>query len=305
MPPCARRCIDRKLPMPGMIRRTLLIGGAAAAAGGLAFWRWRRPSVGEIAYGRGPRQVMDVTLPGGPGPFPVLVMIHGGAFQMGDKTDLAVWPEVLEAGIAVVRLNYRLTGTDIWPAQVEDILSAIVYLQRNGADLGLDPSRIVLLGHSAGAFLAVSTALSLVEVGLPPRGVVSLFGPMDFSTMDQDLATLGRNPVMGATDAADSPESRLLGFAVGADRSAARAMGPIGRLDRLREPLPAILIRHGDADPMVADLQARRLREAWLEADPSAAVDYALVPGAGHGGTEFETDPVRSDILAFVTGALA
>jgi acetyl esterase/lipase len=290
--------------MPGLIRRTLLIGGVAAAAGGVALWRWRRPVVDDIAYGSGPRQVMDLTLPAGPGPFPVLVMIHGGAFMMGDKSDLAVWPELLAAGIAVVRLNYRLSGTDPWPAQAEDCLAAIVHLQRNGAALGIDPSRIVLLGHSAGAFLAVSTALSLVEVGLPPRGVVSLYGPMDFSTMDQDLATLGRSPVMGATDAADSPESRLLGFAVGEDRAAARAIGPIGRLDRLREPLPPILIRHGDADPMVADLQAKRLREAWVAADPAARIDYALVPGAGHGGAEFETDPVRADILAFVTAAL-
>jgi acetyl esterase/lipase len=291
--------------MPGLIRRTFLIGGVAAAAGGVALWRSRGTGALDIAYGAGPRQVMDLTVPAGGTAAPVLVMIHGGAFQMGDKSNLAVWPEVVAAGIAVVRLNYRLTATDPWPAQADDCLSAIVHLQREGAALGLDPSRIVLLGHSAGAFLAVSTALSLVEVGLPPRGVVSLYGPMDFSTMDEDLAALGRNPVMGATDAADSPESRLLGFPVGTDRAAARAMGPVGRLDRLREPLPPILIRHGDADPMVADLQAKRLRDAWTAADPRSTIDYALVPGAGHGGEAFETDPVRADILAFVTRALA
>jgi pimeloyl-ACP methyl ester carboxylesterase len=127
---------------------------------------------------------------------------------------------------------------------------------------------------------------------------------MDFSTMDEDLAALGRMPVMGATDAADSPESKLLGFPVGEDRAAARAIGPVGRLDRLREPLPPILIRHGDADPMVADLQARRLRDAWAAASPASSIDYALVPGAGHGGAQFETDPVRSEILDFVIGAL-
>lgn len=291
--------------MPGLIRRTLLIGGAAAAAGGFALWRLGRQTTTEIAYGPGPRQVMDLTLPPGGGPAPVLMMIHGGAFKLGDKSDLSIWPELLAAGVAVVRPNYRLSGTDRWPAQGEDILAAIVHLQREGAALGLDPSRIVLQGHSAGAFLAVSTALSLVEVGLPPRGVVSFYGPMDFSTMDDDLAALGRAPVMGATDAADSPESQLLGFTVGDDRAAARAMGPIGRLDRLREPLPPILIRHGDADPMVADLQARRLRDAWAVADPDALIDYALVPGAGHGGDAFEADPVRREVIAFVNRALA
>jgi acetyl esterase/lipase len=180
-----------------------------------------------------------------------------------------------------------------------------VHLQRQGAALGLDPSRIVLYGQSAGAFLAVSTALSLVEVGLPPRGVVSLYGPMDFSTMDADMAALGRTPQMGAADAAASPESQLLGYPVGENRDMARAMGPVGRLDTLREPLPPILIRHGDADPLIADLQARRLREAWLAADPTAEVDYKLVAGAGHGGAAFDTGEVQAEVVAFVRVALA
>ncbi len=291
--------------MPGMIRRTLLIGAAAAAAtGATLLWRAKGQSGVEVAYGTGPRQVLDVTLPDGDGPFPVLVMIHGGAFLMGDKTDLAIPAGVLEAGIAVVRLNYRLSGTDLWPAQGEDCLAAIVHLQRHGAELGLDPARIVLMGQSAGAFLAVSTALSLVEVGLPPRGVVSFYGPMDFSTMDADMATLGRTAAMGATDGPDSPESQLLGTPVADNRAAARAMGPVGRLDQIREPLPPIMIRHGDADPMVADLQAKRLREAWAAADPQAAIDYALVPGAGHGGAQFESGDVLADLVAFLTANL-
>lgn len=291
--------------MPGLIRRTLLIGGAAAlAAGGVVWWR-QRSSATDIAYGTDPRQVMDVTMPDGTMPAPILVMIHGGAFKIGDKSELQIWPEVLAAGIAVVRVNYRLSGTAKWPAQADDCLAAIVHLQRQGAALGLDPSRIVLMGQSAGAFLAVSTALSLVEVGLKPRGVVSLFGPMDFSTMDQDMKTLGRTPQMGWTDAADSAESELLGKPVGENRDAARSMGPVGRLSRLKEPLPPILIRHGDADPLIADLQAKRLREAWIAADPQVKVDYKLVPGAGHGGEAFETDPVKAEVLAFLQAALA
>lgn len=291
--------------MPGLIRRTLLIGGAAAvAAGGVAWWR-RGNGATEIAYGSDPAQVMDLVLPSGSGPHPVLMMVHGGAFHSGDKSDLAIWPELTEAGIAVVRVNYRLSGTTKWPAAGEDCLAAVVHLQREGAARGLDPARLALMGQSAGAFLAVSTALSLVEVGLKPRGVVSLFGPMDFSTMDQDMQTLGRTPQLGPTDAKDSAESRLLGYAVAENRAAARAMGPVGRLANLREPLPPILIRHGDADPLIADLQAKRLREAWVAADPAAAVDYKLVPGAGHGGEAFETGPVKAEVLDFVQNVLA
>lgn len=290
--------------MPGLIRRTLLIGGIAAAAGGAALWRWRVPGDTELAYGGDPAQVLDILHPRGGGAAPVLVIFHGGDFATGDKADVTVWPEWLEAGIAVVRVNTRLSGAAKWPAQADDALAAVVHLQRNGADLGLNPSHMVLMGQGAGAYLAVTTALSLVEVGLPPKGVVSLSGPMDFSTLDADLKTLARTPARGPADDAASPESRLLGFTVGEGREAARAASPLARLDRMREPLPPILIRHGDADAVVADLQAKRLREAWLAADPRAAIDYKLVPGAGHGGAAFESDPVKTDVLAFVEQAL-
>ena len=291
--------------MPGLIRRTLLLGGLAAAAGGVALWRWRRPGGTELAYGAEPNQLLDIQYPRGLDAAPVLVMFHSGDFAGGDKADLAVWPELLAAGIAVVRVDTRLSPAAQWPAQADDALAAVVHLQRNGTDLGLDPSRMVLMGQGSGAYLAVTTALSLVEVGLAPKGVVSLYGPMDFSTLDADLKTLGRNPARGLADDPESPESRLLGFTIGEERAAAHAASPLARLERMAEPLPPILIRHGDADAMVADLQAKRLREAWVAADPKSVIDFKLVPGAGHGGAPFETDPVKSDVLAFVQKALA
>ncbi|RYI01773.1 MAG: alpha/beta hydrolase [Acetobacteraceae bacterium] len=210
---------------------------------------------------------------------------------------------MLEAGIAVVRVNTRLSGVAPWPAPADDALAAIVELQRTGADLGIDAARMVLMGQGAGAYIAVITALSLVEVGLPPKGVVSLYGPMDFSTLDADMATLGRTPSRGPADEVSSPESRLLGYAIADKREAARAAGPLARLEKMAEPLPPILIRHGDADTMVADLQAKRLREAWVASDPASVVDYKLVPGAGHGGSAFEM-AVKPDVLAFVQQAL-
>ncbi len=290
--------------MPRLIRRTLLVTGIAAAAAGAAFWRWRPPGANDSAYGSDPRQVLDVTLPRGLKAAPALVIYHDGDFADGDKSDVEIWTEVLQAGIAVVRVNVRQSGAAAWPAQADDALSAIVHLQRAGSDLWLDPSRMVLMGQGAGAYLAVTTALSLVEVGLAPKAVVSMYGPTDFSTLDADLASLGRTPARGPADEAQSPESRLLGFAVGEKRAEARAASPLARLERLREPLPPILIRHGDADTVVADLQAKRLREAWLTADPNATVDYKLVPGAGHGGEAFQTGEVRDDVLAFITNAL-
>jgi acetyl esterase/lipase len=293
-----------------LTRRGVFGAGAviAAAAGGWWLLRRlteRRPDHADQAYGDGERQVLDIYLPDGAGPFPFVVEIHGGAFRMGSKTMSAPSEEILSAGIAIVRPNYRLSGTDLWPAQLDDCLAATVFVLERAAEYGLAPDRFALWGQSAGGFLAVSTALSLVEQDRPPNAVIDFFGPMEFSTMDADMAALGRTAAMGATDPAESAESQLLGFAVGSDREAAKAVGPVGRLERMaRRPLPPLFVRHGDADPLIAHGQSERLVAAWSRVDPAAPVDFALVAGAGHGGGDFDTAVVMGPMVGFLKAHL-
>lgn len=296
--------------MNKMTRRAVLAVIAAAAVGG-GYYLWgrfnmRKADHADIAYGTGERNKLDIYLPTGAGPHPFVVDIHGGAFKMGDKTMSAATEQILAAGIAIVRINYRLTGTDIWPAQLDDCLAAVAFLRDKGGDYGLDPARMAIWGQSAGGFLAVSTALSLVEAGQPPQAVVDFFGPMVFGEMDSDMAALGRTASMGTTDVAESAESVLLGFPVGEDRDKANAAGPVGRLAAatgLR--LPPIIIRHGEADPLIAPTQSERLRDAWVTHDPTAEVDFAIVPGGGHGGGDFNADAVLLPTAAFLTKHLA
>lgn len=285
-----------------LARLAILVGG---------YFVWRRlaataPDHADLAYGTGARQKLDIYLPKCAGPHPVVVDIHGGAFKMGDKAGSAVSPQLLAAGIAIVRINYRFTDTDIWPAQGDDCLAAVAFVREHGADYGLDGRRLALWGPSAGGFLAVSTALSLVEAGQPPQAVVDFFGPMQFGTMDTDMAALGKTAAMGTADVATSPESVLLGFAVGENRDKANAAGPIGRLAVMKGlALPPLMIRHGSDDPLIAPTQSARLRDAWLAKDSTAEVDFALVPGAGHGGGDFDTDVVLAPTAAFLAKHLA
>lgn len=294
--------------------RRLLLGvaglGALGAVGYGGYWGYgqltrRKPDFADLAYGSGERQVLDIYLPQGDGPFPFVIEIHGGAFKIGSKDMSSPSEALLAAGIAIVRPNYRLSGTDLWPAQGEDCLAAALFVLDGAAQYRLDPARFAVWGQSAGGFLAVSTGLSLIEAGRAPQAVVDFYGPMDFSTMDADMAALGRTAQMGATDSADSAESQLLGFAIADDRAAAKAMGPVGRLEAMApRALPPLFVRHGDADPMIAQGQSERLVAAWTKVDPAARVDFALVPGAGHGGGDFDTDVVMAPLLSFLQNAL-
>lgn len=297
--------------MPNMSRRVLLGAAAVAAIGAGGVWAWRqattrKPDFADIAYGTGERQVLDIYLPQGTGPFPFVIDIHGGAFKIGSKTMAAPSETLLAAGFAIVRPNYRLSGTDLWPAQGDDCLAAATHVLDRAAEYSLDPARFALWGQSAGGFLAVSTALTLAETGRAPQAVVDFYGPMDFSTMDADMAALGRTAAMGATNATDSAESQLLGYAVGDNPEAARAIGPVGRLLAMPpRALPPLFLRHGDADPLIAHGQSERLAAAWAGVDPNAAIDFALVAGAGHGGGDFDTDVVMAPLRDFLTRHLS
>ena len=95
-----------------------------------------KPTHANVAYATlSPRQVVDIFLPPGEGPFPVLLNIHGGAFRMGSKEmlDAPVARKFLAAGIAVASVNYRLSGEALFPAAVRDVKAAVRFLRANGA----------------------------------------------------------------------------------------------------------------------------------------------------------------------------
>lgn len=284
-------------------RRMLAVLAGSIPATALAQAGLAKAQLIEMAYSdHSPRNLLDIHRPEGAGPFPALLDIHGGGFLTGDKRQLPVPQRLLEAGIAVVRMNYRLSNQARWPAQQEDVLNAAGFLQAHAAELGLVPGRLAIGGRSAGAFMAVSAALSMVESGHPLAAVVDFYGPMDFGSMDADMASLGIRFQRPPADDPGSVELLLIGYAVGQRRSEATAMGPVGRLaglDGLR--LPPLMIRHGTADSIVSAGQAERLRKAWHRADPSAEIDFALLQGEGHGTRAFGSPALMEQLAAFLS----
>lgn len=135
------------------------------------------------------RQVLDVYTPEAPAgqQLPVIFWIHGGGWQVGDKSDVALKPKVLtERGYVFVSTNYRLLPDVTMDVLIRDVAKSLAWVHRNIASYGGDPQRIVVGGHSAGAQLAALLCIDdryLKEEGVSfdvLRGCV----PVDGDTYD-------------------------------------------------------------------------------------------------------------------------
>lgn len=109
---------------------------------------------------------------------PVVIMIHGGSWRAGTRSDLPDLNRYLAArGYAVAAISYRFAPRYPHPAASEDVHAAIGFLKSNVAKLGLDPSRIAIIGRSAGGQLALLAAYTESDPGI--RGAVGLYPPSD------------------------------------------------------------------------------------------------------------------------------
>ncbi len=101
----------------------------------------------------------DIYTPGGTGPFPSVLLIHGGAWKRGDRAQVKSLAERIAArGYLVVNTTYRLVPDYIFPAQLQDVQQAAQWMHVSGAAYGIDPRRIGSYGYSAGGHLAALVA---------------------------------------------------------------------------------------------------------------------------------------------------
>jgi len=202
---------------------------------------------------------------------PVVLFLHGGGWRLGSRRVMVPhalpdgFARLTAAGLAVVSADYRLSGEARFPAQLDDVRDALAWVAASGAEHGVDPSRIVLWGESAGATLAL-----LVGLGAPEgvRGIVDWYGPTDL------LAMAGHTGVDGI---ADVRETGWLGVPAPQDPERARAASP---LSRVQEGAPPVLVAHGEDDDAVPIAQSLALVDAL--ASLGADVELRRVPGAGH-----------------------
>lgn len=164
----------------------------------------RRVVTGQ-PYGENPRQTLDLYAPRRPGPHPVIVFFYGGAWDSGHRQGYAFAARALAAkGFLVAVPDYRLVPEIRYPGFVEDAAAAVRWVRAHAAEHGGDPDRILLAGHSAGAYIAAMLALDPRWLGgdlTAVRGLAGLAGPYDFLPLDDraTIAAFGDWPDLGET----------------------------------------------------------------------------------------------------------
>ena len=110
-------------------------------------------------------------------PQPVVLYVHGGGWRLGSRTkacaayggrEPSLFGTLASSGIAVVSADYRLSAEATYPAQLDDVGRALAWIATEGPALGLDPSRGILWGDSAGGYLAAMAALTLADLSVSP-----------------------------------------------------------------------------------------------------------------------------------------
>jgi acetyl esterase/lipase len=158
------------------------------------------PADETIAYGPAPQQKVELRLPGGEGPHPVVVLVHGGCWEApwGFDHVRSLAAALTAEGYATWSLGYRRLGDPGggWPGTLEDVARGADHLKTVAARRGLDLARVVAVGHSAGGHLALWLAARSGQVGgleilrapgaLRLRGVVSLAGITDLEAAAAD-----------------------------------------------------------------------------------------------------------------------
>jgi acetyl esterase len=137
----------------------------------------------DVQYGAagGESLLMDVLVPTGIGPYPAVVMIHGGGFVKGDKSlNRGISEFLAHNGYAVFNINYRLAPAFPYPAAVNDTKTAITFVRDHAQEYSVDPRRVAVFGSSAGGAIAATIgAQGYGTTGTKVMAVVSWSGVMD------------------------------------------------------------------------------------------------------------------------------
>lgn len=212
---------------------------------------------------------LDVYRPGQAGTYPGVVMVHGGAWRSGSPKDNPEFNRYLAAqGYTVIAVSYRLAPQHPFPAQLEDVQTAIAFIQQHAAEYELDLNRMVIMGRSAGGHLAKLVAYQ--PNAYPFKAVVSYYGPIDLTKGYYDLPNPDPINVRAVLEA-------FLGGTPDAVPAQYQQASPASLL---RRNLPPTLLIYGGRDHIMKATFGRQLADQLRSLGNTAV--YIEIPWAEH-----------------------
>jgi acetyl esterase/lipase len=247
----------------------------------------------EYCTGGGQPLLMDVFIPNHRAryPTPVVVWIHGGGWERGDKNGNSGAKLLANDGFVTASLFYRLSGEWPFPADIEDCKCAVRFLRANAAKYGIDNQHIGVAGASAGAHLAELVATAHEEAGLEGQGgwpnvssrvqaATAYYGVSDFTVGAMQFQHRTGQVVVKLFRGTEKEKPELY-----------RKASPILYVSKDDPPL---LLVHGEEDDLVPVDQSTRMAEAYRRV--GLPVELIVVKHAGHDFVPVGDAPVSPSI---------
>ena len=236
---------------------------------------------------------LDASIPDGPGPFPAVIIVHGGSWRNGNKQMFVkpLFEPLTNAGFAWFTINYRLAPAYHFPAPVADVQNAIRYVQSHAREYKVDLKRLALTGESAGGHL-VSFVGARDGAKLQLRAVIPFYAPVDLEALVTGPDKT--DPPVQALQALLNRNAWKLLFKIVFDFTESDA-GAIWRLREatpvkyVKKGMPPFLLIHGTKDPLVPFRQATLMRDKIKQAGSSC--ELFPVEGGAHGVGNWERNP--------------
>ena len=227
----------------------------------------------EFAKPGGFSLTLDAYVPDGAGPFPTVIIVHGGGFARGDKQTYVppLFEPLSQAGFTWFTINYRMHPQFKFPDAVEDVEAAIHFVKMHAKEYKVDLSRVVLMGESAGGAL-VSFVGVQNKSAIKLAAVVPFYGVHDWQQRAEEEAAGKVGPSIWreffSVPAGNSPE-------------AVKRMKEVSAATYIKKGLPPFLLIHGTEDAQVNYQQSVVMQQRMKKA--GNVCDLITVEGGPHG----------------------
>lgn len=230
----------------------------------------------------------DLFMPAGSSVVPAVILIHGGGWISGDRTEMhPIAERFAENGFCACCAEYRLAPLHHYPTQVEDCQRLVAHLRANADSIGIHPDQLAAFGNSAGGYLATMLAVKDLpgEVSSRVNAAINICGLTDLTNPQQQHPMISWDFIqqfLGRKYSENSPKW--------VDAS------PVYHVDEHAAP---ILIFHGDEDDIVWIDQSRKLYESYVAAGASARLE--ILASEGHSFTLSAFERILSESFEFLS----